>query len=157
MKLRFPIAFGSTRVRLVLLVTAILGLGGLVIGVRAGLNNHSPADAPAPAKDPEVVAVQSKSQATRLPSHVITLRPRGFDQAEVSWPKGRFFITIDNRTNVSEINLRLDRETGGRVKETKLKMRKERSLGVLDLTPGVYLLTEAGHPGWVCRIRITPQ
>jgi hypothetical protein len=95
--------------------------------------------------------------ATRITSHILTLRPRGFDPAEVSWPKGKFLLIIDNRTNVNELTLRLDREAGGRIKEIKFKMRKERSAGVLDLNPGNYLLTEANHPGWMCRISITPQ
>lgn len=157
MSIRFPMAFGSARVRLALLVVAIVGLGGLVIGVRAGLKNHLPDGVPAPLKNTTVVTVQSKPKATRLPSHVITLRPSGFDPAEVLWPKGKFFLTIDNRSNVNEINLVLDRQAGRRVKEVKFRMRKERSAGVLELTPGNYLLTESNHPEWVCRIRISPQ
>lgn len=53
--------------------------------------------------------------------------------------------------------LRLDREAGGRVKEVRLRSKKERAAGVFDLPPGDYLLTEANHPGWVCRIKVTPQ
>jgi hypothetical protein len=138
-------------------MVAIVGLGGLVIGVRAGLKTHKPVEASAPAKDPAVVAVQSKSPATRIPTHVITLRPDGFDPAEVLWQKGKSFLTIDNHSNVSVINLLLERLAGGHVKEIKLRMRKERSAGVLDLPPGDYLLTEVNHPQWVCRIKVSPQ
>jgi hypothetical protein len=155
MPVRFPVVFKSAWARLALLTFAVLGLGGFAIVARARLTNPVLGEASAPAQD-HAAPAQAARPETRITSHLLTLRPRGFDQAEVSWPKGRFFITIDNRTNVSELNLQLDRETGGRVKETKLKMRKERSLGVLDMTPGVYLLTEPGHPGWVCRITITP-
>lgn len=75
------------------------------------------------------------------------MSPRGFDPAEVRWPKGRIFLTVNNLSNVSELVLRLDRKVGGRVKEMNLRSKKERSAGVLDLTPGDYLLTEANHPG----------
>lgn len=155
MSVRFPVAFGSTWVRLALLAAAVLGLGVFVIVARAGLTNPAPSAASALMQ--QAASPQAGRPETRITSHLLILRQRDFDQPEVTWPKGRFFITIDNQTNVSELNLQLDRETGGRVKEAKLKMRKERSLGVFDMTPGVYLLTEAGHPGWACRIRITPQ
>jgi hypothetical protein len=141
MSIVFPIAFGSTRVRLALIVVAIVALGGLVIGVRARLKTYVPGEA----SDTATVTDQSKSPATRLPTPVITLRP------------GQFFLMIDNRSKVSEITLLLDRQVGGRVKEIKFRMRKERSAGVLDLPPGDYLLTEASHPQWVCRIKISPQ
>jgi hypothetical protein len=81
----------------------------------------------------------------------------GFEPAEVSWPNDRFFLTIENHTDVSEIKLFLDREVGGRVKEVHLKMRKQRAAGIFDLPPGNYLLTEANHPGWVFRITITAR
>jgi hypothetical protein len=157
MSIGFPIAFRSAQVRLALIVIAIVALGGLVIGVRARLKTQSPDEVPASAKDPVAVVVQSKSPATRLPTHVITLRPDGFDPAAVLWAKGKFFLTIDNRSNVNEITLLLERQAGSRVKEIKSRMRKERSAGVLDLPPGDYLLTEANHPQWVCRIKISPH
>jgi hypothetical protein len=141
----------------VLLVAAIAGLGGFVVAASAGLTNPAPGVASAPVQEQAADAAKSRRPETRITSHLLTLRPRGFDQAEVSWPKGRFFLTIDNRTNVNNLVWRLDREAGGRVKEVNLRMRKERTLGVLDLPPGDYLLTEASHPGWVCRIKITPQ
>jgi hypothetical protein len=156
MSVRFPVAFGSAWVRLALPAVVVLGLGGFVIVARARLATPVSVAALAHAQDQSPPG-QSQRPETRITSHLLTLRQRGFDREEVSWPKGRFFITIDNKTNLDELNLQLDREAGGRVKEAKLKMRKERSLGVFDMTPGVYLLTEAGHPGWVCRIRVTPQ
>jgi len=81
----------------------------------------------------------------------------GFEPAEVSWPKERFFLAVENHSNVNDITLLLDREVGGRVKEVNLKMRKQRAAGIFDLPPGNYVLTVADHPGWVCRITITPR
>jgi hypothetical protein len=92
-----------------------------------------------------------------LTSHLLTLRPSGFEPAEATWPRGQFFLSIDNRSNVNDITLRLDRKAGARVKEVNLKMRKQRSAGVFDPPPGEYLLTEANHPEWVCRITISPN
>lgn len=157
MSIGFPNTFGNMRVRLALLVVAIVGLSMIVLGVRARLKTQVIGEASTPAKIPEPIAVQSKSPATRIQSHVITLRPGGFDPPEVIWQKGQFFLMINNRSNVNEITLLLERQSGGRVKEIKSRMRKERSAGVFDLPPGDYLLTEANHPQWICRIKISPQ
>ena len=94
------------------------------------------------------------SAATRLPSHQLVLRASGFEPNEVTWPRERFFLAIDNRTRISDITLRIDRVRGGRLKEVNLKSKKQRSAGVLDLPLGEYVLSEANHPDWVCRIKI---
>lgn len=156
MSIVFPIVFGR-RIRLALLVVAIVGLTSFVIGARARLTNHILGKASGPAQNTPASTAPSMPSATRITSHILTLGPRGFDPPEVSWPKGKFLLIIDNRSNVSDLTMRLDREAGGRVKEIKFKMRKERSAGVVDLIPGNYLLTEANHPGWICRMSITPQ
>lgn len=157
MSVRFPVAFGSARGRLVLLAVAVLVFSGLIVVARSAFTKSARAETPAPAQELGGVDAQSKPEGTRVTSHVLTVTQRGFDPAEVSWPKGRIFLTVDNRSNVSELELHLDRESGGRVKEMNPRTKKERSAGVLDLHPGEYLLTEANHPGWVCRIKVTPQ
>lgn len=157
MSARFPIAFGSARVRFALLAVAVVALGGFIAIARTRLTNRVHAEAPVPAQGPAVVVDRAKLEGTRVTSHVLTLTSRGFDPAEVRWPKGRIYLTVNNLSSVGELALRLDRQVGGRVKEMNLKSKKERSAGVLDLTPGDYVLTEAGHPGWTCRIKVTPQ
>lgn len=106
--------------------------------------------------EPVHSSVQSRPSPP-VPAHVLVLRPFGFEPAEVSWPKERFFLAIENHSNVNDITVLLDREVGGRVKEVNLKMRKQRAAGSFDLPPGNYLLTVADHPGWVCRVTITPR
>jgi hypothetical protein len=107
--------------------------------------------------DTAFIAAQAQSAGTRLPSHLITILPTGFEPAGVRWPKARFFLVIDNRSAFDDLTLRVDREVGGRLIEVNLKMRRQRSAGVFDPPPGRYVLTEANHPGWVCHITISPQ
>lgn len=157
MSVGLSVALRSARVRLALLGIAVVGLGCLIAVARTRLTNGARAEAEAHAQGQPGVIAQPRPPGTRVTSHVLTVSARGFDPAEVSWPKGRIFLTVNNLSNVNELVLRLDREVGGRVKEMKLRSKKERAAGVLDLPPGDYLLTEAGHPGWVCRIKVTPQ
>ena len=56
-----------------------------------------------------------------------------------------------------EVDLRLDRVTGNRLRKVKAPSGQLDWTELLDLNPGEYRLTEAKHPDWVCRITITSQ
>ena len=151
---RIRIALSRPLTKVALGLTIILGLLVVATASRAVFERRTSPPAASPNESVRS-SVQLRTPST-VPAHVLVLRPMGFEPAEVSWPKDRFFLVIENHTNVSDITLNLDREVGGRVKEVKLKMKKQRAAGIFDLPPGNYLLTEANHPGWVCRITITP-
>lgn len=98
-------------------------------------------------------AGQDESEA-----EVIVLLPGGFEPTEVTRPHGRFLLVVNNRTGLEQVELRLERESGGgRLHEVRLSEGRLRSKQYEDLTPGTYLLTEADHPDWLCRITITPH
>jgi hypothetical protein len=96
-------------------------------------------------------------QKRPVESVMITLRTFGFEPQEITRMEGRFFIRVENASGFREINLRLDREAGPRLKDVHLPKGKIDWKDVIDLTPGVYLLTEANNPKWVCRITVTPR
>jgi hypothetical protein len=94
---------------------------------------------------------------TRLPARFIILKAGGFEPTEVHWPKGEFFLVLENRSGVDDVTLRVDREVGGRLKEVKVNLRRHRWSGVVDFAPGNYLVTEVNHPNWHCRIVVVPR
>src|SRR5438132_1446300 len=93
----------------------------------------------------------------RIDASVITLRPTAFEPKEVTRPQGLFLLVVDNRSNVPDILLRLDRDTGEREHEEHVKAGRIDWRKPFDLHPGRYLLSEATHPNWVCRITITER
>ncbi|MGH9971930.1 MAG: hypothetical protein ACREBG_29635 [Pyrinomonadaceae bacterium] len=97
---------------------------------------------------------QTRNKGAVTPTHTSSRRLRS---SRSNLAKGQFFLMIDNRSSITDITLRLERKTGGQLKEVNLNMRKKRSAGVFDPPPGEYLLTEANHPEWVCHITISPQ
>lgn len=99
-------------------------------------------------------AIPSTPMALTLP---ITLRQGGFVSQEITKPEGDYYISVNNLSGVQELRLRLARENGNRLHEVKVTGRKRNWRQYIHLTPGTYLLTEAGHPDWVCRIIITPK
>jgi hypothetical protein len=79
----------------------------------------------------------------------------GFEPKEINRPKGQFLLVVHNRSGVEEVNLRLDHEAGNRLHEVRVGRDRLDWRAPLDLHPGQYVLTEAGHPGWICRINVT--
>jgi hypothetical protein len=95
-----------------------------------------------------------RSQAEALP---ISLRVGGFDPKEIVKPAGNYYLSVNNLSGVKDLDLRIERENGERFNESKTSREKSYWRQHIHLTPGTYLLTEAGHPDWVCRITVTAQ
>lgn len=100
---------------------------------------------------------QTERPSQRAEVEVLTVRPHGFEPKEITRPRGPFLLAIANRGEFKDMDLRLDRVTGGRLHQVRMPKGDVNSNEVIDLPPGQYLLTEADHPEWSCRITITPQ
>lgn len=87
-----------------------------------------------------------------LPEVTLTLRAEGFAPDALTRPAGRFRLSVDNRSGVEEITLRLNREDGTLVREMFIRRGTVDWSEVIDLAAGVYVLSEVSHPAWVCRI-----
>jgi hypothetical protein len=107
--------------------------------------------------DGQQASAQNVPIPVRFEAELITLRPQGFEPAEITRPKGTVLLVVENRTGLDTVNLRLDREVGGRLREVALSRRRAIWRDLNDLIPGQYVLTEATHPNWTCRITITAQ
>lgn len=91
-----------------------------------------------------------------LKVELVTAGPEGFDPAEVTRPKGRFYLVVDNLSELPALDLRLTREAGHTLHEVRVPRGQADWAGLLDLKPGTYVLREDAHPGWACRITVTP-
>lgn len=100
-------------------------------------------------------AAQEKEQGERLEVEYVTLTRAGFEPAEITRPRGRFLLAVNNRTRLESIEVQLEREAGGRLRGARIPSMKRDWRERVALPPGRYLLTEAGHPGWKCLITIT--
>jgi hypothetical protein len=107
-----------------------------------------------------LLSAQSNSASERLVVEELTLRPIGFHPSEISRPKGKFLLAINNRAGLQEMNITISREIGSaakeKVKNVKIHNKYPDWNDVLDLQPGDYVVTEASNPKWVCRIIVTP-
>jgi hypothetical protein len=99
--------------------------------------------------------------ADRVESELITLRPFGFEPAEIKRPAGEIVFIINNRSLLQDMSLTLSRVQGNRptdkVKDVGLRKGQPNWFERFNLPPGDYVLTEAGHPEWKCAITLTPR
>jgi hypothetical protein len=103
------------------------------------------------------VASTLVQQRASLDAQRITLRPTGFEPAEVMRPAGRFLLAINDRSGRPDTVFILMRETGERLKEMRLREtpRKNEWREVVNLPPGRYVLLDAADREHVCHILLT--
>lgn len=82
----------------------------------------------------------------------IELTSSGFTPNELQHAPGRFAIAVENTTLPGEYMLRLKAEDGTVLNE--FQVQKGSSAWTINLQTGTYVLTEANHPQWTCRIVI---
>jgi hypothetical protein len=132
-------------------LTAVALLAALTLCVSA-LSSNKPnlwhTTAPADQDNP------GRSQVEMLP---ITLRAGGFVPGEMTKPSGEYIISISNLSDVPDLVIRMGRENGEKMHEGKASRRKPYWRQQVRLTPGTYLIGEASHPEWVCRINVTAR
>lgn len=149
---------------LTLMVTAML----CCVGIRAIVRAYSGPVADFSATGASAAAVVARPSSpppkvnpnqrpVRIEGEIITISRGGFEPTEITRPKGRFAVFVENRSGLEGVTLRLDRIAGNRLRDVNVPRDKLDWDDVLDLTPGQYVITEAGHPDWVCTITITPN
>ena len=104
---------------------------------------------------PNHVSVQPAelaAQSSQIRTELITILPTGFDPTEIRVADGQFRIAVDNKSGLDEVTLRFTREGGARVRELRLPPGQLKWREKLNLPDGTYVLTEANHANWRCRI-----
>jgi hypothetical protein len=106
-------------------------------------------------------AAASVPAADQVESELITLRPFGFEPAEINRPAGEVVFAINKRSLLQDVSLTLSRVQGARltdkVKDVGLRKGQLNWIERFNLPPGDYVLTEARHPEWKCAITLTPR
>lgn len=140
-----------TKLSVSITATAFVALTVLAVSAHSWL-------APAAMNEPPVsAAAQALPAAAPLEAELIVIRPSGFEPSQITRPAGRFILAVENRSGLDEVDLRLDRDDGDRLQQVRVPRSKLDWSGVVDPPPGTYVLTEANHSDWSCRITITAR
>jgi hypothetical protein len=139
----FSLRRQSQRFRLFLSLLLLLGSGALILA-------HFK-------RTPTEAATVIDGPQAPIQAELITITPAGFEPAELTRPKGRFLLALDNQSGLDEVEFYFERETGGRVNVPLSRRGKLAWREIIDLTPGTYILRATNDESWRCRIRITAQ
>ena len=152
---------GSLAIAVAVLVTI-----GVVVSARATSRMRAirraapPASETAAASSTQVDTVQSSPGThpiAQMESELLTLTPHGFEPREIRRPAGRFFLMIENRSGLPVTQPTLALQAGATIRALRISREEANWSEVMNLSPGLYLLTEPNHPGWLCQITITAQ
>jgi hypothetical protein len=132
------------------IVLAIVVLTALAIHARSWLS-HQAQD------EPPVTPPQTQQNGAALKAEIITITPRGFEPMGITRSPGRFILLVENRSHLEEVTFRMDQENGDRLYEIHLPEEQPEWSQVIDLPPGLYVLSEANHSDWLSRLTITAK
>lgn len=85
----------------------------------------------------------------------IILTRFGFEPNTITRSSTKFLLSVENRSPLGDIELHLDRVAGLRLHQEQVAKERPEWRDFFTLEPGDYVLSEAGHPDWVCNIKIT--
>jgi hypothetical protein len=151
-----------------LAVFIVLGFGVLGVSARGWLGSR-PNNSKPPARLGEALLVkptptfgpQPNTDKGRIvaPMEVerVTIKPSGFEPAEIRRPAGPFLLAFTNYSKSAEVSVGVYRNHGQKLHELRGSKGQVRQQQILDLSPGEYVLKEANHPEWNCRILISPK
>lgn len=140
------------RFTLLLLIGLLFLSAALILArIKPEQQNHaSPAQA-------GTVSPARGERAEQLEAELVTVMPTGFEPDEITRPRGRFILAIDNRSGLDEVQLYLERETGALLNSAPTRKGKLKWRDVMDQPPGVYILRAVNDESWRCRITITSR
>ncbi len=105
-------------------------------------------------------AIAQQKEKEEVEVELITIRRFGFEPAEIKRPAGEVAFIINNRSNVQDLSLTLNRVQGNRptdkVKDVGLRKGQVNWIERFNLPPGDYVLTETSRPDWKCSITLAP-
>ena len=82
----------------------------------------------------------------------LSLGPNGFSAKEIRAHRRRFLLSLDNRTEVKELVLRLSDKDGKQLRELRVPGGGGDWGEMFDLQPGSYTFSEVNHTDWWCKI-----
>jgi hypothetical protein len=82
----------------------------------------------------------------------LILSTNGFDPSDITIGSGRFLLSLDNRSGVQDLVLRLSKADGTVLRDLRVPGVGGDWSEMFDLPAGSYTLSVADHSTWVCQL-----
>jgi hypothetical protein len=89
-----------------------------------------------------------------MPSIFIRILPDRMEPSVVTVKPGPVLIVVQNRSTAPNLKLQLDQVNGGHIKTVPIVGGQRHSLETYTLAAGDYILSEANHREWQCKISV---
>lgn len=132
---------------LMLALSAVGVLSFVVLGV-----THRRPDISATRTNAESQTTPSQGNEAEAKALLFVVETNGFNPTEIDVEEGRYLLVVQNRSGLSDIVVKLEREDKGMVHEEHAQQQKWRKR--FDLKQGSYRLTVKNFPEWSCVIRV---
>jgi len=144
--------------KMTLLVALVVAIAGIALARRSIFPSKVGSSASVSAGKSQAltaVTAQRPRAIANIEAELVTVTPHGFEPQQITRPSGPFLLMLDNRSGLRQANLRLSLEAGAQLREVPVPREQPDWSEVIALPPGRYVLTEADHPRWLCRLTIT--
>jgi hypothetical protein len=144
--------------KLMLLVVLFAVIGAIALA-RRQISPSQPMKVPPSAATNEVASpgpAQGQRRIANFEAEIVTITPHGFEPDAITRPRGRFLLTIEDRSGFNSLSLRLVTATRLIQREVPMVRESPEWSEVIDPPTGTYFLVDPTHPLWLCRITITP-
>jgi hypothetical protein len=138
-----------------LIIVALVSISAGAVSRRAVIVK-GPLEDPATKADYHAQPTIARGKKERLGYALVTLTRFGFEPTEITRRGGRFFLVIENRSEVRNLTLRLDPEHGNRLIEITQPNDQLDWVEEMKLPPGRYRISTADQPDWSCWLTVTP-
>jgi hypothetical protein len=138
----FLLAVGFTAIVSAIAVFKTVAASKSAVGSTEASHTHTP--------------VSISPSPDQLEAEVITILPGGLEPTQITRPKGKFLLSVENRSGLQQVQFQLTAESGSRIFQVSRTWERADWNDVVNPPPGRYVLTETNHPTWQCVITITP-
>lgn len=148
-----------TFLKLMLLVVLFAVIGAIALARRHTIPSQLMNSTPLSATTNTVASpgiAQGQRRIANIEAELVTVTPRGFEPGAITRPRGRFLLMIEDLSGSKSLSLRLVTAAEPTLRELPMVRESPDWSDVIDPSPGAYLLVDAAHPDWLCRITITP-
>lgn len=131
-------------------------LAALLVTAVVAVNARSWLTPPAAVKEAAAKTVARDAPQQQLPADVTltTLKSNGFSPKEIAHEAGRFRVVVQNKSGVTNLDLRLDGEQSSRWVERHELGDVQGWIATVELSAGTYTIADSRHPEWVCRLTV---
>ena len=141
--------------KVIAIVCSVVALTFVLVLVVVALSYNGPTTTST--EQPTSSTQDQDPRKSKEEAEMITLQEWGFEPREINRPAGPFVAVFENHSGLREVQLSLIRESGQSMVRIPVTRNALNSRQRLTLPPGTYLVKEANHPEWQCRIVITAR